>query len=153
MDALIRVQIEALIAEFAWLIDRGDSSKVADLFTEDGRYGRSTGQASVGRDAIRAAYGARLARGPRTSRHVYTNLRLESVAPKRVRGSCILTLFAEDGVPPLPADPLLVADYDDEYVLCDDGQWRFQSRIVSWIFTSEATKRGGGLPLGTKTTK
>lgn len=39
----VRPAIEALIAEFAYLIDHGRGSEVHELFTEDGIYGRSTG--------------------------------------------------------------------------------------------------------------
>ena len=62
---LLRLEIESLIAEFAWRIDRGDPATVADLFTEDGWYGRETGDRSIGRDAIRAAYAARASRETR----------------------------------------------------------------------------------------
>ncbi|MBV7486845.1 nuclear transport factor 2 family protein [Bordetella sp. BOR01] len=148
IDVSTRVQLEALNAEFAWLIDRGDSSLVAELFTEDGVYERSTGQASRGRAELRLAYAGRAAAGPRTSRHIYTNFRFEAMDERRVRGSCILTLFAENGEPPLPAEPLLVADYDDEYLLDKDGQWRFLSRRVTWIFRNPKRQDGGGLPLG-----
>jgi hypothetical protein len=148
LNAQTRADIEALNAEFAWLIDRGDSSKVADLFIEAGRYGRSTGETSVGRDEIRLAYSARIARGPRTSRHVFTNLRLEQIAPGRVRGTLILTLYARDALPPIPAQVLFIADYDDIYCLCEDGRWRYESRLVTRVCTSEAMNVGGGLPLG-----
>ncbi|OWT65848.1 nuclear transport factor 2 family protein [Candidimonas nitroreducens] len=150
MDVSIRAELEALNAEFAWLIDRGDSSLVAELFTEDGAYERSTGEASRGRAALREAYAGRLANGPRTSRHIYTNFRFEQVSAEKVRGSCILTLYAANGVPPLPAEPLLVADYDDEYALGADGRWRFALRKVTWIFRNPRRNEGGGLPLGGK---
>ncbi len=137
-DAPIRGEIEALIAEFAWRIDRGDPATVADLFTADGWYGRETGERSIGRDAIRAAYRARAARqaeaGVRTARHLFTNLRLERQEADRAAGSCILLLFAADGPPPLPAIPALVQDYDDTYRRVG-GRWLFASRSVAKIFT------------------
>lgn len=146
MDAQTRADIDALHTEFAWLIDRGDSSRVADLFTEDGRYGRSTGEVSIGRDAIRSAYAARIAHGVRTSRHVFTNLRLQPLGPGRVHATSILTLYALDAPAPIPAEVMLVADYDDECVLCEDGHWRYRSRLVTRICVSE--RMSGGLPLG-----
>ncbi len=139
-DPLLRLKIEALIAEFAWRIDRGDPATVADLFTADGRYGRGSGERSVGRDAIRAAYAARAGReataGVRTARHLFTNLRLAQRDPDNAEGSCILLLFAADGPPPHPATPLLVQDYDDTYRRID-GRWLFASRSVGKVFVGE----------------
>jgi hypothetical protein len=148
---LLRLEIEALNAEFAYLIDHDQSHDVADLFTEDGIYGRSSGARSTGRDAIRETYRLRKDRGVRTARHIFTNLRLTPIDDNRVRGSCILTLFAQDGPPPHPADPLVVADYDDLYQLCDDGRWRFKERIVTWIFAREGAS--SPLQLGAKGTR
>jgi hypothetical protein len=144
---MIRLAIEELNAEFAYLIDHHLSEQVADLFVEDGSYGRSTGERSVGREAIRAAYRGRRDKGPRTARHIFTNLRLTYESDTRVRGTSILTLFAEDGVPPHVAEVFLVADYDDIYVRLPDGRWRYQSRTITWLFVQRDGKVSP-LPLG-----
>lgn len=136
-EMLLRLEIEALNAEFAYLIDHDQSEHVADLFTEDGVYGRSTGERSEGREAIRESYRLRAEHGKRTARHIFSNLRLAIECERRVRGTVILTLFAADGPPPHPAEPLLVADYDDIYELCDDGKWRYRERMISWLFKRE----------------
>ena len=102
---------------------------------------------------MRQAYAGRLANGPRTSRHIYTNFRYMQTSAERVEGSCILTLYAANGEPPFPAEPLLVADYDDEYALCADGRWRFARRRVTWIFRNPRRNEGGGLPLGGRLTR
>jgi hypothetical protein len=143
---LARLAIEELNAEFAYLIDHEQSERVADLFTLDGSYGRSTGERSVGRDAIRAAYAVRKERGPRTARHIFTNLRLQFKSSDRAVGTCIMTLFAEDGVPPHVAEPFLVADYNDIYVLQEDS-WRYASRTITWLFMRRDGKVSP-LPLG-----
>lgn len=145
-----RIEIEALNAEFAYLIDHNQSEKVADLFTETGGYGRSTGERSVGREAIREAYRGRADRGPRTARHIFTNLRLTFEGPDRAAGKCILTLFAADGRPPHVADPFLVADYDDVYVRGADGRWLYQERTITWLFVQRDGKVSP-LPLGGET--
>lgn len=132
--ALIRSEIEALNAEFAYLIDHDLSEGVANLFTEDGGYGRATGERSVGRAALRAVYAMRANRGQRTARHVFTNLRLVFESPTRVRGTTLLTLFAEDGAPPHPAEVNLVSEYEDVYERGDDGEWRYASRTVTTLF-------------------
>jgi len=130
-ELMIRLEIESLNAEFAYLIDHDRSDEVADLFTEDGVYRRSTGEASSGREAIRRSYRIRTDQGPRTARHIFSNLRLTVESDRQARGTAILTLFAYDGTPLLPADPVVVAHYDDVYVLCEDGRWRYKERAVT----------------------
>jgi len=150
-ELLLRLEIERLNAEFAYLIDQGHSERVADLFTEDGVYGRSTGERSEGREAIRESYRRRASRGVRTARHIFSNLRLTVESERRVRGTTILTLFAEDGPPPHPAKPMLVADYDDVYELCEDERWRYRERIITWLFKRKDA--ASPLALGAKATK
>jgi uncharacterized protein (TIGR02246 family) len=148
-ELLLRLEIEALNAEFAYLIDHDQSERVADLFTEDGVYGRSTGERSEGRAAIRESYRARAAHGVRTARHLFSNLRLVVESDRRVRGTVVLTLYAADGPPPHPADPMLVADYDDVYERGDDGKWRYRERIITWLFKRQGAS--SPLALGSKT--
>lgn len=138
--ALVRSEIEALNAEFAYLIDHDRSDEVADLFTEDGSYGREGGGRSTGRDALRQVYALRAARGVRTARHLFTNLRLDYVSEREVHGTTILLLYAEDGAPPLPAEANLVSDYRDVYRLGDDGRWRYASRTVVHLFRHPGNK-------------
>jgi uncharacterized protein (TIGR02246 family) len=137
---LARVEIEALLAEFAYLIDHNQSEKVADLFTEDGWYGREGGARSVGREAIRQAYAGRSGRGERTARHIFTNLRLRFISPDAAEGVCILLLFAADGPPPHPAEPMLVQDYIDRYRRVD-GRWLFASRETRQVFVNPSYNR------------
>jgi ketosteroid isomerase-like protein len=137
---LARVAIESLIAEFAWLIDHNQTEKVADLFTEDGWYGREGGARSVGRDAIRKSYAGRAARGERTARHIFTNLRLTVQSADEAEGVCILLLFAADGPPPHPAEPMLVQDYRDSYRKVG-GRWLFASRETKALFEAKTFER------------
>lgn len=139
-ELLARVAIEALIAEFAYLIDHDQTERVADLFTEDGWYGREGGARSVGREAIRRSYAARAARGARTARHIFTNLRLTVHSADEAEGVCILLLFAADGAPPHPAEPMLVQDYRDTYRRVD-GRWLFASRETRQLFVHPSFER------------
>lgn len=132
--ALIRTEIEALNVEFAYLIDHDLSDQVPELFTENGSYGRTSGERSTGREALRAVYAMRAARGARTARHLFTNLRLEFDSPDRVRGTVMLLLYAEDGTPPHPAEANLVSEYQDVYERGADGCWRYASRTVTTLF-------------------
>lgn len=137
---LARVAIELLIAEFAYRIDHNQADKVADLFTEDGWYGREGGARSAGRDAIRKSYAGRAERGERTARHIFTNLHLTAHSGDAAEGVCILLLFAADGAPPLPAEPMLVQDYKDSYRKVD-GRWLFVSRETKALFVSPSFTR------------
>ena len=132
-----RAQIEALIAEFAFRIDHSATDTVSELFTPDGWYGREDGTRAVGRDAIDAAYAKRLEGAVRTVRHVFTNLRLSNETETTASGVCILTLYGGDGRPPLPANPILIQDYVDEYQLFE-GSWKFRSRTTRRLFVSDS---------------
>lgn len=138
--ALIRTEIEALNVEFAYRIDHDLSEQVAELFTEEGSYGRATGERSQGRAALRAVYAARAGRGQRTARHLFTNLRLNYESATRMTGTVMLVLFAEDGPPPHPAEPNLVSEYEDIYELGADDVWRFAARTVTSLFKHPAGK-------------
>lgn len=142
---MIRLELEALNAEFAYRVDHGPSATVADLFTKDGSYGRANGPRSEGREAIRATYAARDAHGERTARHIFTNLRLTHESGERVSGTTIMTLYAQDGRPPLPAEVLAVSDFEDVYVRSADGTWRYESRTIHSLFVGD---RPTVLPLG-----
>jgi len=132
--SLIRSEIEALNAEFAYLIDHDLSDQVADLFTDTGSYGRGTGERSTGRAALRTAYAVRASRGARTARHLFTNLRLVYESATRVHGTTLLLLFAEDGTPPHKAEVNLLSEYEDIYERDGDGVWRYASRTVTTLF-------------------
>jgi hypothetical protein len=142
---LIRLEIEALNAEFAYRVDHFEGNGVENLFTPDGSYGVTGGGRSVGQDAIRESYDARRSRGPRTARHIFTNLRLHHVSPTEATGTTILVLFAEDGMPPLPANVLAVSDFEDNYRY-SDGRWLYHSRTIHRQFQAEASVPV--LPLG-----
>lgn len=129
-----RLAIADLVTEFAWLIDHHDGHGVEDLFTEDGTYDLG-GWTHTGREAIREFYDTRRAKGPRTSRHLFTNLRMHPpTTDSDATGTTVLTLHAHDGEPPHPLSPVMVADYADTYRRDDDGRWLFHTRNVTFLF-------------------
>jgi hypothetical protein len=84
---------------------------------------------------------------PRTSRHLYSGLKIEIDSATRARGTSVCMTFGQYGEPPLsPAIPTLVADFVDEYVRGDDGRWRFKERHIHRIFVDPANTG----PLGQK---
>lgn len=137
MDRVLQLHqaIEVLIARFAWLIDHEDGRGVAELFTTQGSYAVDGVELTLrGRREIDEFYERRRAAGPRTSRHLFSNLYLQNVDEARAAGTCVLTLHAANGHPPHPLAPVVVADYADTYVRDDHGVWRFDSRTVTALF-------------------
>ncbi|WP_460772076.1 nuclear transport factor 2 family protein [Microbacterium sp. GXF7504] len=140
----LRLAVTALHAEFAWRVDRCDGVGVEELFAEDGVYAFQDQGAITGRDQIREFYDARRAGGPRTSRHLFGNIRVTQSPAGTTIGSSVLTLFAGHGDEPLPATPLMVADYIDEFRAEADGSLRFARRELSLVFgdVPSIVKRG-----------
>jgi SnoaL-like domain len=145
----MRQLIEALNAEFAWLIDHQDGAGVEELFTASGVYDMSN-RLYRGRGEIKGFYDARKSRGRRAARHVFTNLRLMPESAGRATGTVILLLYACDGEPPYPTDAILIADYEDVYVREGDGSWRYESRAIVPVFGGVPVLAGpGSKPVGT----
>lgn len=132
----IRLAIENLNAAFAHYLDHNEIESLVDLFTADALYTNGD-RRSEGRTEIEALFRNRIAKGPRTSRHLYSGLKIAIESPTQARGTSVCMSFAADGLPPLPAKPFLVADFVDHYRLCDDGRWRFSRRHINPVFVGE----------------
>jgi SnoaL-like domain len=144
--------VERLMAEFAYRIDFEQGFTIAELFSPDGYY-ESDGKRSTGRAAIHQAYVRRAARGPRTSRHLFTNVRVVRLPGEKYGATAIMLLFARDGEGLHPAVPLSVADVADVYALdggsADNGLPLIESRTLRTIFADE--NESPVLPLGQET--
>jgi hypothetical protein len=132
----IRLALEDLNAAFTHHLDHGETEALVQLFTRDAIYTNGE-RRSEGRAAIEALFNNRVAKGPRTSRHLYSGLRLTIESASVASGSCVCLSFAADGLPPLLAKPFLVADFIDRYRLEDDGHWRFAARHIQPIFVRD----------------
>lgn len=133
----IRLALEDLNADFVHHLDHDNVDELIDLFCEDVVYTHGE-RRSQGREEVAKLFRSRAASGTRTSRHIYSGLRLQIDDSRHARGSSVCLTFAADGTPPLPASPLLVADFFDEYFRCDDGRWRFLRRDIRRIFVDPA---------------
>lgn len=132
----IRLAIEDLNAAFAHHLDHGEIDELANLFTADALYTHGE-RRSQGRDEIKKLFKNRVAKGPRTSRHLYSGLRVAIESKSSATGTSVCMSFAADGEPPLPAKPFLVADFIDHYRLDNDGRWRFAARHIERVFVGE----------------
>ena len=144
--ALLRAEIDAVLADWAWHLDHGDYAALVELFTENALF--ITGAVELrGRPAIKNRYTERLV--VRSTRHTYSGLRVEPVAedssaaadgrPALVRARSTWVNFAVNA--PAPADDVgvyLVADFDDVLTWCDDDRWRISERRITPVFRDPA---------------
>jgi hypothetical protein len=151
-EAALAKAVERLMAEFAYRVDFEKGLMIAELFSPNGFY-ESDGKRSTGRDAIHQAYVRRAARGPRTSRHLFTNVRVVRLPGGKYGSTAIMLLFARDGEGLHPAVPLSVADVTDVYALdgasAEGGLPLIESRTLRTIFADE--NETPVLPLGHET--
>ena len=132
----IRLEIEDLNAAFARHLDHNEIGALVDLFTEDAQYTHGE-RRSAGREEIERLFRNRIAKGPRTSRHLYSGLTISIQSASEATGQSVCLSFAADGEPPLPARPFLVADFVDRYRRDDDGRWRFAERHIHRVFVGD----------------
>lgn len=131
-----RLALEALNADFCHFLDYNHIDALVDLFTDDAQYSHGA-RLSSGRNEIRQLFTQRIDGRVRTSRHMQAGLKISFTTPKKATGKSVCMTFASDGPPPVsPAAPFLVADFIDEYRLCDDGKWRISKRHIERIFTA-----------------
>jgi ketosteroid isomerase-like protein len=143
MDQIERFFIERacekLVVAYTHYVDHGQASRIADLFTEDGRW-TAPGVEMCGREQLRAGFARREANQGRMSRHVCTNFLCEVHDAHHASGVVYLTLYRHDGAvdrrsSPLKA-PALVGAYRDRFVCTEEG-WRMASRNLEVSFSRE----------------
>lgn len=128
---------EKLISEYCHLVDFGNASAIADLFTSDGSW-TGPGVTMIRQEDIRAGFERREAVAKRQSRHLCTNV-LIRVNGDEATGLCYLLNFRHDsstGVAESPAPsslPKYVGEYRDLFVRTTDG-WRFATRRFDLAF-------------------
>lgn len=131
----VAFEVHQVLSEFSYRLDIHQGLDVHELFTPDGSY-TIDGATLTGRDALKNSFAARAARGARTSRHLFSNIRFESIAQETVHVTCVMVLYAADGVPILLSEPpLMVADVGDVLRRTSDG-WQFASREFTSVFRS-----------------
>ena len=144
--ALVRAELEELVVENAYLLDRGRFREILDTYTEDCEVTRPlppfTTDASEtirGRPALADSYASPAAwpPNPRTMRHVVSNLRIAEVAKDRAAGTVTWTGYRHEGEGLSIANPMAVGDYEDEYRLEADGRWRIHRRRIVIAFLNQ----------------
>ena len=140
-----RLAIEALNADFAYHLDRGEVEPMLDLFTPDADYSNGP-RHSNGIEEIAAFFRSRTAQGVRTARHMGTGLRISFESDHEASATSVWLSFAQNAAPPINYSiPFLVADFIDRYQRGQDGKWRIASRQIVPIFRDP-----NGVPPGGK---
>jgi ketosteroid isomerase-like protein len=130
----LRADIDAVMSDWAWYIDHDGIDELMDLFTEDARYLAGNVRLS-GRDEIAQRYRARTRYGARSTRHVYSGLRLTEVTPTAVRATSTWVCYAANAAAPVQSAAVyLVADFIDRLSYCADGRWRLAERRIVDVF-------------------
>jgi uncharacterized protein (TIGR02246 family) len=139
---LVRHEIEARAIDYWHEVDINDGARAHEYFTADGVFTSSV-KAHSGRDAIKAFYAQRKARGPRTSRHVISNFRVVVADPDHASTQWVLSLYAANGAPILPSKaPIMLADVNEELVREADGVWRYKLRTIKAVFRDDTPTTG-----------
>jgi hypothetical protein len=130
-----RIEIEALIHRFYWLVDHGKADETADLFAPTARLTFGPGSPKPGTvegPDIKSAMLARSKQVNVTTRHVLSCIALAARPDGMVDAYSLLTLFRseDEGRDTYPAS---VADIE-EIMVRIDGKWRVQERIILPIF-------------------
>jgi hypothetical protein len=134
----IRVALEELNTAFCYHLDHGDVEALLELFADDVYYTHGT-RVSNGKAELERVFRSRTAAAPRTSRHMYSGLKLDIESAQRARGTSVCMTFGQNGTPPLsPAIPTLVADFVDVYERGADSRWRIRERHIHRIFVDPA---------------
>ena len=136
MDDVQRMVIERacerLQAAYCHVIDDGQASHAADLFTDDGVWAAGKRE-FVGIDAIRRSFHVRQDNKARRSRHVCSNAMIDVQDADNATGTVYLVLFRHDDPDDAamrPAQlPEMVGVYRDTFRRTDAG-WRFSRRDV-----------------------
>lgn len=130
IDLMLRLEVETLLAEWAWRVDEGRAASAAELFCEDAEQ-NLMGNRNVGIDAIRAAFRRRQGLPDRVSQHIVSNVRITHAESDFVHAQWVVTLFRSD-TSERSAVPFMVGVGKDQYRRVSDGSLRiFRREILS----------------------
>jgi len=139
-----QLALERLNADFIFYLDNNEISSLVDLFTHDAQYSHGA-RVTNGHKELQVLFGKRLKGEARVSRHLQTGLRINFSSENEAIGQSVCLTFAGNRTPPFQgADPLLIADFEDEYQRDENGIWKINSRRIHRIFESP-----GSQPYGT----
>jgi ketosteroid isomerase-like protein len=130
--AVIAVELQQMISEFAHEIDTNDGRGITDFYIEDGVFAvgdfTRTGHAEIRKFYADGAERARARSkdGVRVRRHTYVNHRVEVQDKDNATIHFINVHYAGEGKPPLMGaiSPAMVTECRMVCRRCEDGLWR-----------------------------
>jgi 3-phenylpropionate/cinnamic acid dioxygenase small subunit len=134
-----RVEIEALVFEYARRMDDGDFAGVGALFAEGSVCAPDGTPLATGAEAVEALYTATTRRyedGTPRSHHVTSNLAVVIDLSTATARSYFTVFQATDG---LSLQPIVAGRYDDDFARTGGG-WRFDRRVMHLRLVGDVSK-------------
>jgi hypothetical protein len=125
-------------------VDYNDGGNAHDFYLPDGVFAVGDNEFR-GREQIRQFYAWRGQRGLatvrslRTTRHLISNLWVESVNGREAKAFGVISFHEAPGRPPIKESraPILVADIVNVCALDEDDEWRFKSHVLRPVFMGD----------------
>ncbi len=134
VPALVRVEIEQLIAEMLYRLDHNQADTTWELYTEDGVSVGPMGE--MDREAMKAWGAKRAQQTDITGRHFIGGIRLIVGAdPDEVQGTVQYLTFRDAHDP--QTQPASVGEFREVYRHTEDG-WRYARREIVPVFGGQA---------------
>jgi hypothetical protein len=128
------LEIYALAAAYWHDVDRNGGKNAHLFFSEDGVFDMEE-RLFTGRRMISEFYKWRRDRGARASRHLISNLNVTVLDDRTAEVEWIMSIYAADGVAPLPsAPPIYMGDVWERCVRDGDGPWQYAHRKLTAVF-------------------
>lgn len=126
LSTVDRLAIVELYGRYSQAFDGGQAHVCTDLFTADGVFSNKGRTEIVGGAALLEFFSAAAARSAGT-RHVVSNIVLETLSPDRARGSAYVVVLRIDSA---GLTLVTMGDYTDEFARVD-GRWRIAKRLYA----------------------
>lgn len=131
LNAVLSLQL----ADYWHEIDFNGGRDASQYYTPDAEF-HGPFSSYIGVEKIQRFYDWRRERGDRLSVHAFTNFRARFTGKGMAEATNFLTLYARDGVKPLPShEPVTVSLVTDRYVL-RGGRWLCAYRHFEHLFES-----------------
>jgi len=134
-DLALWYALNRLMTNYWADVDHNGGNEAHEFYLPDALYAVGNNRFE-GTEKIRAFYARRRGHGTTTTRHLVTNLRAFRDGVRHARAAGEMSLYRADGRPPFRAakPPAMIADFEAECLLADDGVWRFRSHLLHPIF-------------------
>jgi hypothetical protein len=134
-DLALWYALSRLMTNYWAEVDGNGGSQAHEFYLPDALYAVGVNRFE-GEAKIRAFYTRRRQRGRTTTRHLVHNLQVFRDDARNARAVGVMSLYRADGSPPFQGakPPAMIADFEAQCVLADDGMWRFRSHVLRPIF-------------------